>query len=256
MKLPEPRREVLSRSPLSLVVCQVRHERDASVSETDLALKVHEVVQDDYPVLEDQSTQELTITAGSSGVQSTPAQVLTGWRMRTKDQSWTAVLMPDFFSIETTRFSDWDDFRRRLNSFSRAVEEIYRPALEERVGLRFIDRMTHPEVARPRTWQGRIAPSFLGLIGDEKFADTVTGTQQVVQLDSDEGVGAIVRYGCVQEQTPSAQTVFLLDTDCYVQRGRAFSSDELLLVTETLHTLALQIFQAAITDEMFDYLRG
>jgi uncharacterized protein (TIGR04255 family) len=49
--------------------------------------------------------------------------------------------------------------------------------------------------------------------------------------------------------------VYMLDHDCYVQRSRSFDGVDALDQIESLHTLALQLFQAAITPKLYKYLR-
>ena len=254
--LPAPLTDKLDRSPLSLVVCQVRHERTMTASEPKRAVSIHDVVKESYPVLEEQAAQELTIAAGQLGIQTVPGTVNRGWKLRSNDQAWTAVVMPDFFSLETTRYINWDDFRIRLDKFARAVAEAVEPSLEQRVGLRFIDRITHPNVTKPEEWTQWINPSFLGIIADQQLGRAVIASQQVLQIDTGSGQSITLRHGAVRDAESSGQMTYLIDQDCYAQRGRPFDVDQLLSALEGLHTLALQIFQQAITPALYQYLKG
>jgi uncharacterized protein (TIGR04255 family) len=176
--------------------------------------------------------------------------------MRSEDERWNVVVMPDFFSLETTRYEDWPDFCSRLEALMRAVAGAIEPALEQRVGLRFIDRITHPDVASAKDWGRWIDSSFLGPIAHEKIGAGVTASQQIVQLDAGDGRSLILRHGAARDSEAGGQWTYLIDQDCYVQRGRAFDVDEVLQATETLHTLALQMFQQAITPSLYSYLKG
>jgi uncharacterized protein (TIGR04255 family) len=255
LDLPAPSTAKLERSPLSLVVCQVRHEQNLAASDPKRAVAVHDQLNAAYPVLEEQSGQEITIAAGATGIQALPGQQSRGWKMRSTDQGWTAVVMPEFFSLETTRYDDWPDFRSRLETFARAVHEAIDPSLEQRVGIRFIDQITHPDVNTPQDWRGWIDDAFLGPIAHDSVGSSVTTTQQLLQLDAGDGRSIILRHGCIREQEKDAW-MYLLDHDCFVQRGRPFDVDELVAAVEDLHTLALQVFQAAITPDLYSYLRG
>lgn len=256
LALPEPSTEKLALSPLSLVVCQVRHEENIAASEPKRAFRVHEAVKDSYPVLEQQSGQELTITAGPLGVQTMPGVSQRGWKMRSNDQTWNAVVMPDFFSLETTDYDDWSDFRRRLDVLSKAVTSAVEPSLEQRIGLRFIDRITHPDVKTPKDWGRWIDPAFLGPIAHERIGEGVTTSQQIIQLEAGDGRSLILRHGAVRDPEAGGQWTYLIDQDCFVQRGRPFDVDQLLEAAESLHTLALQVFQQAITTDLYRYLKG
>jgi uncharacterized protein (TIGR04255 family) len=254
--LPAPSTERLERSPLSLVVCQVRHERTLTASEPKRAVGIHDVVKENYPVLEEQAAQELTIAAGQLGLQTVPGAVNRGWKLRSNDQTWTTVIMPDFFSLETTRYVDWDDFRARLETFAHAVAEAVEPSLEQRVGLRFINWITHPDVKKPEDWIQRIDRSFLGIIAHERLGQAVATSQQVLQIDTGNGESITLRHGAVRDAESSGQMTYLIDQDCYVQRGKPFEVDQMLNAVEDLHTLILQIFQQAVTPELYQYLKG
>jgi uncharacterized protein (TIGR04255 family) len=255
LDLPAPSTDKLGRSPLSLVVCQVRHEQNLGASDPKRAVAVHDRVKDAYPVLEEQTGQELTIAAGAGGIQALPGQQTRGWKMRSEDQAWNAVVMPTFFSLETTRYDDWPDFKLRLESFARAVYEAIDPSLEQRVGIRFIDQITHPDVNTPQDWRPWIDAAFLGPIAHDKIGSSVTTTQQLLQLDAGDGRSIILRHGCVRDEEKGTW-MYLLDHDCFVQRGRTFDVDDIVSAVADLQTLALQVFQAAITPEMYAYLRG
>jgi uncharacterized protein (TIGR04255 family) len=253
--LPAPSTEKLEHSPLSLVVCQVRHEQNLAASDPKRAVAVHDRVNVAFPVLEEQTGQELTIAAGAAGIQALPGQQTRGWKMHSEDQAWNAVVMPAFFSLETTRYDDWPDFRERLETFARAVRDAIDPSLEQRVGIRFIDQITHPDVATPQDWRHWIDAAFLGPIAHDSIGSSVTTTQQILQLDAGNSCSIILRHGCVRDEEKGAW-MYLLDHDCFVQRGRPFDVDQLVAAAEDLHTLALQVFQAAITPELYTYLRG
>lgn len=256
LDLPEPSTDKLERSPLSLVVCQVRHEHTLAASDPRRAVAVHELVETAYPLLEEQSSQELTISAGTLGLQSLPGQASRGWRMRSEDQAWTAVVMPDFFSLETTRYDDWPDFRRRLEAMADAVAKAVEPSLEQRIGLRFIDQIAHPDVTKPQDWQRWIDRSFLGPIAHHALGQAVGSTQQILQIDAGGGRNLIVRHGCFRDQESGGRWVYMLDHDCYIQRGRPFDVGQVMAALEDLHRLALQVFQSAITEDLYNYLKG
>lgn len=254
--LPSPSTEKLARSPLSLVVCQVRHEQNIAASDPKRAVSIHDAVNHRYPLLEEQAGQELTITAGPAGVQSVPGASKRGWKLRTADQVWNAVVMPDFFSIQTTKYDDWPDFRERLEEFARAVTHAVEPSLEQRVGLRFIDRITHPDVTTAMDWKKWIDQSFLGPLAHEILGQAVIDSQQILQFDIGDGRSIVMRHGAIRDQQASGQLTYLIDQDCYVQRGKPFDVDDMLNVAEELHSLALQVFQQAITPDLYKYLKG
>lgn len=256
LELPEPSTERLARSPLELVVCQVRHERNLAVADAKRALAVHGGLGGKYPGIDEATGVALNITGGPAGV-STATDQQHGWNFRSTDGAWTVVLMPDFFALETRAYTDWDDFSARLDELVRLVEQALEPSLEQRLGLRFIDRITDPRIASPKEWEGWIDDHLLGPVLHGAFGPAIKSIQQVLQLDGGDDMEVLLRHGCLLEGAADDQAWhYLLDHDCSRSRGREFSPDAIREGVEHLHLLALRVFQAAVTPKLFDHLRG
>lgn len=249
--LPDPKTERLSRSPLSLVVCQVRHEQQLAATDTKAALAVHEVIRDAYPVIEEQMSQDLTIAAGPMGVQAAPASQARGWRMRSSDGLWTAVLMPTFYALETTKYATWTDFRERLVRLTGAISETVSPALEQRIGVRMIDRIARDDVDGPQGWEPWINQHLLGPILHPNLGAGITASQQVLNLKADAGRTIVLHHGCSRDVEAGAW-VYILDHDCFSQRGVAFDADQAIAESDALHDLACRVFQEAITPALYE----
>ena len=109
LQLPEPSTERLERSPLELVVCQVRHERNLAVGDAKRALEVYNGLGGrggKYPDFDEAAGAALNITRGPAGVATTTDQQR-GWNCRSADGAWTVVLMPDFFALETRAYTQY-----------------------------------------------------------------------------------------------------------------------------------------------------
>src|SRR5713101_3184881 len=111
--LPAPETRRLQRSPLELVVCQVRHERNAAIADAKRAFAVRDGLVAKYPNDEEATGLALNITGGLAGV-STATDQQQGWNFKSDDGAWTVVLMPDFFALETRAYADWEDFSGRI----------------------------------------------------------------------------------------------------------------------------------------------
>lgn len=256
LQLPEPSTETLERSPLELVVCQVRHERNLAVADAKRALEVHGGLAGKYPVLDEAAGIALNIVGGPSGV-STAQDQQRGWNFRSSDGAWTVVLMPEFFALETRAYTDWTDFSARLDELVRLVQTALEPSLEQRLGLRFIDRIKDPVIRSPEEWKGWIDERLLGPVLHGSFGPAIKAVQQVLQLDGGDDMEVLLRHGCVLEG-PADDPVwhYLLDHDCSRSGGRAFAPEAIREGAERLHTVALAVFQAAVTKKLFMHLRG
>lgn len=260
LQLRAPRTEQLQRSPLELVVCQLRHERNVAVADVKRALAVHAGLEEQYPSIDEAAnmalTMALTLPGGPAGV-STSADQQRGWNFRSTDGNWTVVLMPEFFALETRAYTDWADFSTRLAALAGLVDEVLEPSLEQRLGLRFIDRITEPKMSAPAQWQGWIDDHLLGPILHEALGPAIKGVQQVVQFDGGDDVEVVLRHGCLLEGPPGDQAWhYLLDHDCSRSRARPFSADAVRDGAQGLHELALSVFQTAVTPQLYERLLG
>jgi uncharacterized protein (TIGR04255 family) len=256
LQLPAPDTRRLERSPLELVVCQIRHERNIAVADAKRAFRIRDGLGGKYPSDEEATGLAVNITGGATGV-ATATDQQQGWNFKSDDGTWTVALMPDFFALETRAYTGWDEFSSRLDEVVRQVEEVLSPDVERRVGLRFIDRITDPKITSPTGWKGWINDSLLGPILHEGFGPAVKSIQQVLQLDGGDDMGIMLRHGCLVEGPPADQAWhYLLDHDCSRSRSRAFSADSIRDATERLHELALSVFQASITPKLHAHLLG
>jgi len=253
--LPEPSRERLLQSPLELVVCQVRHDRDSSAADPKKALKIRDALDGAYPVMDELAGMELTVTGNEKGLQSVQEESRRGgWKFQSPDGEWSVLVTPDSYALETNRYLDWDDFSERLGQLTRAVADQFDIAIEKRLGLRYIDRLSAPQVSSPRDWEPWIHPAMLGPILHPGFGSAVDTTLGMVKFDAGGGNQVVLRHGSLE--TPEGTSSYLLDHDCFREQATDFAAERIMEGAETLHTIALQVFQAAVSKEMFAYLRG
>ncbi|UUL76982.1 TIGR04255 family protein [Pseudarthrobacter sp. Fe7] len=240
--------------PSSLVVFQGRHESRPSVSEPTTALQIQDALRHDYPTLEQASAGEVVLEAGPAGFQTSSGEVRPGWRLRSKDQRWTVVLMPDFFALESTGYTTWSEFNARLEDLTQVIHSSYQPALIQRVGLRYIDRIVHRQASKPSDWNGLLDPSLLGLAGKPGLMEAVIGAQTFSHLDLGDAQ-VVLRSGCTPDPAQANGYSTVLDTDCFDARARAFDVADLHQTAKQLHRRALQVFQAVVEPELLDYLK-
>jgi uncharacterized protein (TIGR04255 family) len=259
LELPEPDRSRLARSPLELVVCQVRHERRLVVGEGTTALAVHEALGGaggPYPAIDEVAGAEFNVVMGvGAGAPNVRETKTSGWRLTSADDAWVITLMPDNFSLETTGYTTWaDDFAPRLDALIDAVAEHVRPTFEQRIGLRYVDRITELGLTELAAWQPYLRPELLGLVLHPELGPGVRTYQQQVVIELADGVTAGLRHGPVVE--PGREVVdYQLDYDIFRQGGRPFDRDAVRDAAAQFNVYALQLFQASISDALLEELR-
>lgn len=247
--------EHLSAVQLKLVVAQVQHERLVAASDPTVALAIGKRLGDALSGPRSTQTQGIPLNIGAVGVtQEGPAPVnLTAWQYSTEARDWVATVAPDFFSLETTAYRSWPEFRERFERLVGAVADVLTPALVQRSGLRYVDELKARGGLAPADWAGTIRPAFLGPVSDPDIGQSVTGLQQAVEFLGPGSARITLRHGTVT--TSDKTRAYLLDHDSYSNDSRRFHAGELLKDYDGLHRLALGIFQLVITPGYYKQLK-
>ena len=210
LALPTPSDERLAQSPLKLVVCQVRHNQNIAVSDPGQAIAIHRRFEDRYPEINSFEQGEVVFTAGPGVANANTAKPQHGWQFKSDDELWTVTLQTSYFSLETSSYADWDDFRERFEEVLEAVVEQYSPKLEQRVGLRYLDEIERRSAKHPSDWAGLIQPGVLGPLGDLELGPSVRAAQQVIEFEGPEQTRVMLRHGC-EPLASGDGTVYRLD---------------------------------------------
>lgn len=257
LRLPEPDDAPMRRSPLSLVVCQIRHDRVLAVADSRRALEVQNRLEGRYPQIDERRSLAFALAGQMGGTPPAPMaqEGPSGWQFKSDDGAWTVTLDAEFFSLETSAYTSWIDFRARLESLSNAVLGVLEPALELRLGLRYVDEIVHPEVSSPTGWKGWVRGELLGPLAYEPFGHAIRAAQQQLEFDAGNGFRVTFRHGTAPI-TRDPGWVYVMDHDCFRQIGAPLSTGAILGATDDLHRIALQVFQNAITERLYRYLVG
>jgi uncharacterized protein (TIGR04255 family) len=165
--------------------------------------------------------------------------------------------MPDNVTLETSAYTTWsDEFEPRLNRVLDATAQHVAPIIEQRLGLRYVDRMTEPTVTVTSEWRDYISPNFLGPVLDEYIGVAVRATQQQIDLDLGDSMTASIRHGLFAEPNRDGALTYLLDVDVYRETGQQFDVAGIKAALGIFHERSLQIFQRVVTPKMIDFLRA
>jgi uncharacterized protein (TIGR04255 family) len=140
-----------------------------------------------------------------------------------------------------------------LAGLVQALAELQAPQILQRVGLRYVNRLTDPLATEPGAWRGRLTDALLGLTADETFMSRVTATQQQVQVALEPGIGCVLRHGAFLDATTSAYS-YLLDIDVYNARASAFELNDIVHVAKRLNRTAFAVFARLVTAEYLSTL--
>ncbi len=257
--LPRAALGYLPKSPLELVVCQVRHE-DRPI-DADAALAIQESLggaDGFFPRVEQVELRVASMTVGPGVASPGPTESFHGWHLKSSDGSWTAAVLPGHFSLETTHYTRWPDFESRLVDLTQAVASTVPPVMEQRLGLRYVDRLRGPDVREPTQWAKWIEPSILGPVLHPIIGAGVESTRQQIDLDLGDGHACVLRHGTVRDADApgDAEVTYLLDFDIYRSQSRRFVPDHVADATKSFHEEADALFRQVITDDLLHYLES
>ena len=260
LQLAPPDERQLPRSPLTLVVCQVRFEQLSAVSDPRTALALHEALggrDGRYGKME----QIQSSSFAASVRPNVPAAISKvgdqqGWRFQSDDDAWLVTVFPDQASLETTTaYTSWqNDFRQRVDELFGALGSALKPAARQRLGLRYIDQICDPLVKSPDEWKPYIRPEILGPVLHPTLGAGISGSQQQLDLDAGNALRCSLRHGFFRDRVKDNALTYVLDTDVFRAGVATFDAGALVAELEEFHTLVLQIFQACVTPTLLDYL--
>jgi uncharacterized protein (TIGR04255 family) len=199
-------------------------------------------------------TQTLVGAPMAAGTQ----EVTQGWHLKSSDGAWTAAVLPDQFSLETTSYTQWDDFRSWFEKLAAGVESVAPPTMEQRLGLRYLDRLRDLGVSEPAGWGRWIHSAWLGPPLHEVLGEAVTQLRQEVELNLGGEERCTLRHGVVSDPSaaPGGGALYLLDFDLFRQQARKFTSAGVIAGAQDFHQKADALFRQIITEELLRYLQG
>lgn len=252
LALPAPDPAALPRTPLDLVVCQVRFETKPENSTPQAGLALHEALggaQGEYDRLIEVTGQAMNVDVSSGRVNRSEGS--SGWQYQSRDGAWTVSLFPDHIALECHRdYPGWEEFSGRLERILDALVAHIKPAIEHRVGLRYIDHISEVEATSPADWRPYLSREILGLAAHEVLGPHVAQARQQILLDLGGDHRCVMNHGFVPGD--EGRLGYGLDYDVSREGGRPFDVDAVRETLGVLHEDALKLFQASITSDLYD----
>jgi uncharacterized protein (TIGR04255 family) len=242
---------LLPRAPLVLVVVQARFDRVASIANEEFIAGFQEAIRNTYPVMRREHQASITLTPDG---RAEPAEGGIVWRFDERPEGWQVALASDFVALSTSRYTSRTDLLERLGVVLGAAAARLRLRFCERLGVRYVDRVTDPELLA--RIDELVRTQVLGAarinLGDgvnqpHYFVDALYRLPAGVELHC--------RWGLLPEKTtfdpgvePAEDPSWVLDLDAYVTR-QAFDPEALRATTEELSKRIYRYFRWAVTPE-------
>jgi uncharacterized protein (TIGR04255 family) len=237
-------------APLIRVIAQVRFPTILKVQKPDEISVFQEQIGSTYPILRPEHVQELTF--GPRGVASDARQTV--WRFSDQTDAWRVTLAQDFVAVETTKYDSRSVFLGRLEAVVRALETTLRPAQMERLGIRYIDRITGDAVDKiadlvRREMLGVLATPLSDRILHSIF-DTVfalpDGPERLRARWGKLPAGAVLDPSAIE---PIEAPSWVLDLDMFSTEVRPFTTEVIIADARKYAERVYAMFRWVVTDK-------
>jgi uncharacterized protein (TIGR04255 family) len=244
---PPPREVPLARSPLERVLAQVRYPEILTIEERGFVAPFQEAIRSTYPVLRQEQTQTQVVAFGSM----LPGKPETAWRFENLDGTWRVSLTPQFLALETTKYTSRSDFFRRFREVVVALDRHVEPKLVDRLGVRYIDRLTGAAVDEIATL---VRPEVQGIAGSPVAAYAAHAVSEAMfELDA---TRVVARWGNVPPGhtvdpaiEPAQEKSWIIDLDMFTAKPMPFAVDPVVIEAQGFAERIYTFFRWAVTTE-------
>ncbi|MCY3020094.1 MAG: TIGR04255 family protein [Planctomycetota bacterium] len=237
----------LNNAPLVRVIAQVRFPMVAAIGQQKFIAPFQEAIRKKYPVLRPEHTQNIILNPGAPEVKTQ-----TVWRFLDVSANWRVSLAPDFLALETSKYTNRTDFIDRLNHVVSAAKEHVEPSLVDRLGVRYINRISGEEVndiaSLVRSELTGVLTTPLGGHVEHVLSETM------IRVDNNQ---VMARWGCVPPKVtvdptaiePVDDRSWILDVDMFTATPFAFEVERISNDALSFASRVYTFFRWAVTEE-------
>lgn len=164
-----------------------------------------------------------------------------------EDGIWTVTIAQDFITLQTSRYTRWEEFRERFQSILDAFVQVYEPSFFLRIGLRYHDLLDRRRLGlEGEPWMNLLNSPMAGELSDQ---DVSSGVEErvsrfVIRLGQSDG-HVTVNHGT---QFAQAEELYFIDADFY--REATMTLPESQLALERLKRHAGRFFRWCISSKL------
>ena len=253
--LSTERRCIYRANPLAEVICQLRFPEIPAIA-ANVPMQFQEAIRAEYPQFscrQDTPAPKITGVPGSLTLQNQPT--LINYQFASADGIWRVNLTSKFISLSCSRYTGWEEFARRLDKPLAAFIGIYKPAVFERVGLRYLNIFSRKDLKLEGVpFRQLFAPCYLGPLFEEDVAEQGTVRCNVdadiplrggCRLKFHAGPGMTSRAGVADSEVK-----FILDLDLFLPGKLPVNLSAGAL--QTLHSQAFPVFRGAVLPRLHE----
>lgn len=257
MKLPNYKWVRFKKSPLRLVIGQIRFPIIPRFKQEGFIAPLQEAVRSEYPSFSREAT--LTYQLSPSGISQVPGESL--WRLSTRDGMWSLVVGESALTFESRRYTSMNEFADRFKSLMEAASEYLGVTERLRLGLRYTNEIRYSEANTLSDWKALLRPEFIGFEASALLDGHVDHMLQEIQIQRPDGILAIrhgLLNGTLVPPLPQEDLVngrfYLIDLDYYDANESALDINATIVQMQAYNDIIYRFFRWTLGDELFSYL--
>jgi len=256
---PTPPGVHLTNAPLVCVLGQVRFPQILAVEDKKVVAPFQEAIRKKYPKLQQERTHQLIFDNQEKELVASQFEAI--WRFTDVNNHWRVSLASNFVTLDTSKYVSRQDFLERMKEVLNAVHEHIKPNIVERIGIRYIDRLTGDAVENISS----LVKKELTNIASSTFKEYLLQSynESLFQLpDTKETL--LARWGLIPSNTtfdpnvlePIDQPSWFLDLDMSISENQEFDVEKILEDTKRFSERIYTFFRWSVTDEFLSHFGG
>lgn len=253
---PAPR-IVLSRSPLTGVVAQLRFAEIFLLQKQDFVAPFQDRIRRaGYPLPQQEKSISIQVADGAPALKTG-----TTWKFSDAENVWTITLASDFVALATNAYTSREDFKRRFSDILEAMAETIAPTLVTRIGVRYVNRISGPQLSQLHELFRPEIASFSA----STLRDRIERSLTEALCKTKEGE-LLLRWGVMPETAshdltmlpPIKERSWILDLDAFseYQPPQVFDPSAAVARVYELATRANTFFYWAVKDKFVEVFGG
>jgi uncharacterized protein (TIGR04255 family) len=258
--LPSKEREIYPNAPLQFVAFEMRMPYAPHLATLEGSTGFYDALRDLVPIIRTAGNPGVEVAAGPFSLSASAGPT----RMLDRGRTLSVTISPTAVVVETSLYSQFDEFVKILERVVRAVGAAAEIAGVQRVGLRYIDEIRVDGVTRTADWEGYIAQSLLSAVHlDDRFEPSTI--QSLVEFDLGGGQKTVMRFGALSGyivdpagplrlKRTGDGPYFLIDLDSFWIGSEdelpEFTPESVLERCASLRDPVWTLFEASITEKL------
>lgn len=259
-RLPLPDGRPLRSAPVQLATFQLDFEEERPLGSRDGIAWQRALEERGYHLPRLASVRQRTVNVQLTGGVGLSAEqnVLSernGWQVFLDDGLSNMALFSTAINVERANYPGFDQFRQEILDAYAVAEQLVHPNVQQRVLLSYANALSDESATIAAFWRDKVRPHYLGPISDENLGENFSRGLSIYSFQQDD-LGADLRIGLQPDQVHKGRVAFVFQIETARKKVSAVDTSVVAETLDSLHTIALKLFQAVLEPSYLTRLRA